>query len=110
MASIGCTMIEMAAVLDCSVDLLERHFADTIKRGRNICKESLRRKQLEVAHTGNPTMLIWLGKHLLGQHDDRQEVVHLTDAKAMLMQQKALHDAIKAKSVDETDIDVEQKA
>ena len=29
----------------------------------------LRRKQIEVAMSGNHTMLIWLGKNMLGQSD-----------------------------------------
>ena len=32
-------------------------------------KVSLRRQQIELAKTGNPTMLIWLGKQLLEQRD-----------------------------------------
>jgi hypothetical protein len=30
---------------------------------------SLRRWQIEAARKGNPTMLVWLGKQLLGQTD-----------------------------------------
>ena len=30
---------------------------------------SLRRKQYEVAMSGNTSMLIWLGKNILGQRD-----------------------------------------
>lgn len=33
LASILCTMEEIASVVGCSVDTLERRFADTIKRG-----------------------------------------------------------------------------
>jgi len=35
----------------------------------------LARKQIEVAMSGNVTMLIWLGKQMLGQVD-KQEVEH----------------------------------
>ena len=69
LAEIGATMIEIAHVLGCSVDTLERRFADTIKKGRAMCKMSLRRKQLEVAMSGNASMLIFLGKAYLGQRD-----------------------------------------
>ena len=36
---------------------------------------SLRRKQYEVALSGNPSMLIWLGKNVLGQSDQVQQDV-----------------------------------
>jgi hypothetical protein len=69
LAKINCTMGEMAAVLGCSVDTLERRFAEVIKEGREQGKMSLKRKQYEVAMSGNVSMLIWLGKNTLGQRD-----------------------------------------
>ena len=56
---------------DCSVDTLERRYADTIKSAKDRGRSSLRRHQWELAQKGNPTMLIWLGKQLLGQRDHR---------------------------------------
>lgn len=76
LASICCTMNEMASILECSVDTLERRFADIIEKGRSKGKSSLRRKQYEVAMGGNPTMLIWLGKQQLGQTDKRSVEVN----------------------------------
>ena len=69
LASIHCTMIEIAAVMDCSVDTLERRFADIVKTGKAQGAASLRRRQWQAAKEGNATMLIWLGKQLLGQRD-----------------------------------------
>lgn len=69
LASIACTMIEIAAVVNCSVDTLERRFADVIKRGRETAKTSLRRFQWKAAEGGSVPMMIWLGKQLLGQRD-----------------------------------------
>tara|TARA_R100001510_G_C7535206_1_gene124999 strand:+ start:93 stop:416 length:324 start_codon:yes stop_codon:yes gene_type:complete len=69
LAGMLCTMEEMASFFDCSVDTLERNFADTIKKGRDLGKMSLRRMQFEKAQQGNTTMLIWLGKQVLGQKD-----------------------------------------
>jgi hypothetical protein len=81
LAGIGCTMIEMASICHCSVDTLERNYADVIEKGRQRIRQSLRRKQLEVAMNGSrkgeyasPTMLIWLGKQMLEQRD-KQELV-----------------------------------
>jgi len=69
MAGIQCTMEEMASILGCSVDTLERNFADAIKKGRDNGRAALRRLQWQGAKAGNPTMLIWLGKQILGQTD-----------------------------------------
>lgn len=69
LASIGCSMKEIAAACKCSVDTLERNFADEITKGQENGKTRLRKKQLETALSGNVVMLIWLGKQMLGQSD-----------------------------------------
>lgn len=69
LAAINCTMDEIAAVAGCSKDTLERRFAAIIKEGREQGKASIRRLQYELAKKGNATMLIWLGKQLLGQRE-----------------------------------------
>ena len=70
LAMIHCTMIEIAAVMKCSVDTLERNFADIIKDAKEVGKSSLRRAQYKKAMSGHPSMLIWMGKHLLDQKED----------------------------------------
>lgn len=67
LASIHCTMEEIASVCSCSVDTLERRFAEVIKKARAKGKSSLRRLQWENAQKGNVSMQIWLGKIILGQ-------------------------------------------
>lgn len=69
LASLGLTTSEIAAVLEVSSDTLERNFAEEMSEGKEKCKASIRRKQFELAMAGNPTMLIWLGKQLLGQKE-----------------------------------------
>jgi hypothetical protein len=69
LAGLGLSSGEIAAVLDCSIDTLERRFMDVMETGRLLRNASLRRKQFEVATNGNATMLIWLGKQFLGQKD-----------------------------------------
>ena len=69
LASIGCTVDEMAAVLGVSRDTLDRNYADRIKTGKEKCKTSLRRMQWKAAENGSNAMLIWLGKQLLGQRE-----------------------------------------
>lgn len=73
LARIGCTVVEMATILDCSKDTLERRFAALIEKGRSEMKMSLRRTQLRLAET-NPAMAIWLGKQLLGQREPKIEI------------------------------------
>ena len=77
LCGLQCTKEEIASFLDCSEDKIERWcketfnttFAVVFKQKRRIGHVSLRRKQWEVAQTGNVTMLIWLGKQFLKQTD-----------------------------------------
>ena len=59
-------------------------FADALKRGKEQGKVSLRRLQWKAAQNGNITMLIWLGKQVLGQRDRMEQAssvkVELDDA------------------------------
>ncbi len=64
-------MAEIGHILGCSPDTLQRNYAAVIEEGRSQGKSSLKRKQYEVAMSGNVTMLIWLGKIKLGQVDQQ---------------------------------------
>jgi hypothetical protein len=79
LASIHCTVEEIARVCKCSKDTLERRFMDEIEDGRANGRESLRRLQWTSARGGNVTMQIWLGKQLLGQRDFKLELSAYTD-------------------------------
>lgn len=70
LASIHCTMEEIAKIVNCSVDTLENRYSEVIKAGKAEGRASLRRMQFECAKTGNASMLIWLGKQLLGQKEN----------------------------------------
>lgn len=76
LAMIMCTMAEIASVVGCSIDTLERRFAATIKEGQNRGKTSLRRWQYQAAEKGNTAMLIWLGKQHLGQSDKQEQTLN----------------------------------
>ena len=69
LASIGCTNIEIADMFGCSSDLLEKSYSEFITKGKANLKKRLRKAQLDAALSGNSTMLIWLGKQMLGQVD-----------------------------------------
>ena len=69
LASIFCTNEEISTIVGCHPDTLADNFSEYLKKGRDKGKMSLRRMQWEKAQTGNTTMLIWLGKQMLGQKD-----------------------------------------
>jgi len=69
LAAIGCKDIEIAEWFGIDSNTLRYNFSVELLKGRETLKQSLRRKQIEVAMGGNPTMLIFLGKNLLGQSD-----------------------------------------
>ena len=71
LAHIHCTQQEIASILGCAIRTLQNdaEFMRVYKNGLDGGRMSLRRAQMKKALSGNPTMLIWLGKQLLGQRD-----------------------------------------
>ena len=93
LASIGCTLDELAAVVGLTKRTLIRRrddprFLEAIERGRAKGRASLRRLQWEAAKAGNITAQIWLGKQLLGQRSFEREDKHedATAAPALIIQ------------------------
>ena len=70
LAAMGCNDREIATWFDCNEDTLRNNFSGIIAKGREDLKQSLRRAQIRLALSGNATMLIWLGKNILGQSDN----------------------------------------
>lgn len=70
LAKISCTMEEMAHFFGIDRETLKYNFLPYIQRAESELRQMLRAKQIEVALEGNPTMLIWLGKNMLGQSDN----------------------------------------
>lgn len=73
LAQIGMKTTEIAKWFGVTEQSLRYNFSDQITKGRLNLNASLRRKQIEVAMSGNPTMLIFLGKNILGQSDSPSE-------------------------------------
>ena len=73
LASIGCSIEEIASQVNASVATLYRRYEAAIKKGHQLRNISIRQMQWLAAMDGNTTMLIWLGKQYLGQAD-KQEV------------------------------------
>ena len=76
LAGYGCTNTEIAGVYGCSSDLIDKSYSEFLTKGRANLKKRLRKAQLDSALSGNSTMLIWLGKQMLGQVD-KQEIEHI---------------------------------
>lgn len=70
LASIGCTDREIAQWYDCAEPTLKENFGVYMTRARSEMRQRLRRAQFQHAINGNATLLIWLGKQLLGQSDN----------------------------------------
>ena len=73
LAAFGCTNTEIASFFGCSSDLIEKSYSENLTKGRDSGKIRLRKLQWNAAEKGNVTMLIWLGKQVLGQAE-KQEV------------------------------------
>lgn len=88
LCALHCTLAEIAGILKVSDDTIERAvkrkykrgFAEVYRQKASSGKMSIRRKQYEIAMSGNVTMLIWLGKQWLHQ-TDKQEIVERSEYK-----------------------------
>lgn len=69
LASLGCSVTEMADWFGVSQSTLKYNFGEYIKKGKEHIKNRLRDAQIKTALSGNAAMLIWLGKNMLGQSD-----------------------------------------
>jgi hypothetical protein len=69
LSQFGCTYEEIGSFFDVNGDTIRRRFAGTVAKGRDHLKRVIRKKQVELAMRGDRTMLIWLGKQLLGQSE-----------------------------------------
>lgn len=83
MIRIQCTRDEICGILNMSETTLNRrikeqgiegvdNFEALYKKHQDEGKASLRRSQWKAAQDGNPTMLVWLGKQVLGQKDKQE--------------------------------------
>lgn len=65
LAGIGCTMKEIAQIMNCSVDTLENNYSDAIIAGREIGKMSVRRMMWDHGKKGNTVALKYLVHNVL---------------------------------------------
>ncbi len=69
LARCHCPDSEIAAALGCAEMTIRRHFGTLISEQREVGKSNIRAKQFRMAMKGDKTMLVWLGKQLLGQRE-----------------------------------------
>ncbi len=65
-----CTNKEMADFFEVPLQTFVDNFRDIITKNRLITKQRLRKAQLDLAMKGDKTMLIWLGRNMLGQTEN----------------------------------------
>lgn len=70
LAKLHCTNKEMADFFDVPLSTFTDNFRDIITKGRLDTKQRLRAAQLKLALNGDRTLLIWLGKNILGQSEN----------------------------------------
>jgi len=75
LAGYGCTQEEIANACGIGETTLKRNAREELDAGYAEMRRSLRRWQYEAAKGGNVTMLIWLGKQLLGQREKTDAIV-----------------------------------
>ena len=76
LSGFGCTNVEISSFFGCSESTLTRNYGVFLTKGREKGKIRLRQLQWKAANSGNISMLIWLGKQILGQAD-KQAVEHI---------------------------------
>lgn len=69
LAKLHCTHKEMADFFDVPLQTFVDNFRDIIQKNKLETNQRLRRAQLKLALNGDRSMLIWLGKNILGQTD-----------------------------------------
>ena len=95
MASWGCKTVEIAEHFSCSDQTITANYLAELTKGRTALKTNLRQWQLRRAQAGSDTMLIWLGKQLLGQSDKLESKVETSTAGDAEL--KRLRDLVKAR-------------
>jgi hypothetical protein len=69
LAQMGCKDSEIAEWFGVDENTLRYNFSVELLKGKLQLNQSLRQAQIRLALSGNATMLIWLGKNILGQSE-----------------------------------------
>ena len=71
MAAVAATDQEIADFVGCTEGTIRKRFSGILTKARSGMRTRLRQAQYKAAIGGNSTMLIWLGKQMLGQTDQQ---------------------------------------
>lgn len=93
LARCHCPDSEIAAFMECGERTLRRHFGTLLKDGREAGKANIRAKQFELAMKGDRTMLIWVGKQILGQKEKLDFNLENTPTPALIAETQRRLDA-----------------
>jgi hypothetical protein len=69
-ASLGVNYKELGEWYGVPEDTIRYNFKPYVEKAREETKQKLRQAQIKLALSGNATMLIWLGKNMLGQSEN----------------------------------------
>ena len=69
LAQMGCKDSEIGEWFGIDENTLRYNFSVELLKGKLSLNQSLRQAQIRLALSGNATMLIWLGKNILGQSE-----------------------------------------
>ena len=70
LSKFGMTNVEIADFFGCDESLIRKSYSEYLTKGRAKGKMRLRQLQWQSAEKGNTSMLIFLGKQMLGQMDN----------------------------------------
>lgn len=70
LAALGCSIEEMADWFGVNRETIKYNFAEYIAKGHSELKQRIRMAQIKGALAGNATLLIWLGKNIVGQTEN----------------------------------------
>lgn len=87
LAALHCSVEEIGDILGCGRDTIYRHHREDLDQGRAEGKMRLRTMQFKSAQHGSASMLIWLGKQILGQKD-QQEIVAVDEEEKRLSEEE----------------------
>ena len=92
MAAVGATNEEIADFTGSDEVTIRRRFGEILTKARSGMRLRLRQAQLKAALAGDRTMLVWLGKTMLGQKEttvtETRDVTKLTDEELMAERKK----------------------
>lgn len=77
LAKLGASIEEMSDWFQVPRETIKYNFSEIIAKGKAETKHALRRAQIALALKGNATMLIWLGKNMLGQKETSTQQIEI---------------------------------